>query len=144
MSLRRLTLFYENTHRGELSSLALAHVGDAVFELLVRTRLCEQELTADHLHRRTVELVCASAQAAAARAVADVLREDEREIFRRARNTKAHRVPHGATAADYQLATALEALFGSLYLDGQSERLWDLFNTCWPYLPASGDRKATV
>ena len=68
MSDNRLTFPYENIHRGELSSLALAHVGDAVFELFVRTRLCAHELTAERLHRRTVELVCASAQAAAARA----------------------------------------------------------------------------
>lgn len=83
-----LTFFYENSHRGELSSLALAHVGDAVFELLVRTRLCEHELTAERLHRRTVELVCAPAQAAAARAIMDALTEEELDVFRRARNAK--------------------------------------------------------
>ena len=126
MSDNRLTVPYENIHRGELSSLALAHVGDAVFELFVRTRLCAHELTAERLHRRTVELVCASAQAAAARAVMDSLAEEELDIFRRARN-----------AADYNLATALEALFGSLYLDGRSERLEELFNLCWAHLPGA-------
>ncbi len=142
MSDSRLTVLYENTHRGELSSLALAHVGDAVFELLVRTRLCGRELTAERLHRRTVELVCAPSQAAAARAVMDRLTGPEQEIFRRARNTKSHRVPHGATAADYALATALEALFGSLYLDGQSERVRELFNMCWAHLPGAADPPA--
>ena len=137
MNSSRLTVFYEDTHRGELSSLALAHVGDAVFELLVRTRLCEHELTAERLHRRTVELVCASSQAAAARAILDSLTESEQEAFRRARNTKSHRIPHGATAADYALATALEALFGSLYLDGQGERVTALFNMCWAHLPGT-------
>jgi ribonuclease-3 family protein len=84
-----------------------------------------------------VELVCASAQARAARAVLDSLTEREQEIFRRARNTKSHRVPHGATAADYALATALEALFGSLYLDGEGERVTEVFNMCWPHLTES-------
>lgn len=142
MSDSHLTLLYENTHRGELSSLALAHVGDAVFELLVRTRLCGQELTAERLHHRTVELVRASAQAAAARAIMDSLTEREQEVFRRARNTKSHRVPHGATAADYNLATALEALFGSLYLDGQGERVSELFNKCWAHLPGAAGPQA--
>ncbi len=136
-----LTFFYENSHRGELSSLALAHVGDAVFELLVRTRLCEHELTAERLHRRTVELVCAPAQAAAARAIMDALTEEELDVFRRARNAKPHRVPHGATAADYSLATALEALFGSLYLDGQGDRVKALFNMCWAHLPGVATRQ---
>lgn len=144
MSDSRLTLLYENTHRGELSSLALAHVGDAVFELLVRTRLCGQALTAERLHRRTVELVCAPAQAAAARAIMDSLTKQEQEVFRRARNTKSHRVPHHATAADYNLATALEALFGSLYLDGQSERVNELFNMCWEHLPGVEGPQAKV
>ena len=139
MSENRLILPYETAHRGELSSLALAHVGDAVFELLVRTRLCQEELTAERLHRRTVELVCAPAQARAARAIQADLTEEETEIFRRARNTHTHRVPHGATAADYSLATALEALFGSLYLDGRGERLQTVFNLCWPHLPEGAD-----
>lgn len=140
MSEKLLTFPYDTALRGELSSLALAHVGDAVFELLVRTRLCQEELTAERLHHRTVELVCASAQARAARALLPDLTEEEQEIFRRARNTKAHRVPHGTTAADYNLATALEALFGSLYLDGQGDRLRTLFNTCWAYLPEEDAR----
>lgn len=144
MSDSRLTILYDSVHRGELSSLALAHIGDAVFELLVRTRLCGQALTADRLHRRTVELVRAPAQAAAARAILEKLTEEELDIFRRARNTKSHRIPHGATAADYNLATALEALFGSLYLDGNSERVNELFNMCWAHLPGAAGPQAKV
>lgn len=135
MSKHCLSLTYEANNQGELSSLALAHVGDAVFELLVRTRLSEHILTAEKLHRHTIELVCAAAQAAAARAVAESLTPAEQDVFRRARNRKPHRVPHGATAEDYSLATALEALFGSLYLDGNNERVEELFNMCWAHLP---------
>ena len=142
MSERQLTIPYDATHRGELSSLGLAHVGDAVFELLVRTRLCQQELTAERLHKRTVELVRASSQAAAARGIQETLTPQEQDVFRRARNTKAHRVPRGATPGDYALATALEALFGSLYLDGQGDRVAELFNLCWEHLPVAADHPA--
>ena len=140
--MRELSLHvsYDDSQSGELSSLALAHVGDAVYELLVRTRLSEHILTAERLHRRTVELVCASAQAVAARGIADALTPSEQEVFRRARNTKAHRVPHGATAADYNLATALEALFGWLYLAGETARVEELFNRCWQALTDTENR----
>ena len=144
MSESQLTFLYENNHRGEMSSLALAHVGDAVFELLVRTRLCQHELTAERLHKKTVELVRASSQAAAARGIQDALTPQEQDVFRRARNTKAHRVPHGATPGDYALATALEALFGSLYLDGRGDRVAELFNLCWTHLPVSADHPAQM
>jgi ribonuclease-3 family protein len=128
---RALTLYYDDRHRGELSSLALAHVGDAVFELLVRTALCADELTAERLHRRTIELVCAPAQARAASAIADKLSDEEQTVFRRARNAKSHRVPHGCTPGEYALSTALEALFGSLYLGGKAARVEELFEMCW-------------
>ena len=144
MSESLLTIPYESNLRGELSSLALAHVGDAVFELLVRTRLSQHELTAERLHKRTVELVRASSQAAAARGIQDALTPQEQDVFRRARNTKAHRVPHGASPGDYALATALEALFGSLYLDGQGDRVGELFNLCWAHLPVEAGRPAQI
>ena len=121
----------EKTAPYGMSSLALAHVGDAVYELMVRTRLCAVLRTAGQLHRETVRLVCAPAQANAAQAVIPLLSEDEHAVFMRARNSHTHHVPQGATGAQYQLATALEALFGYLYLNGENERIERLFTVCW-------------
>ena len=114
-----------------MSSLALAHVGDAVYELMVRARLCQMQRTAAKLHAATVRLVCAPAQAGAAQQILPDLTEKEREIFMRARNAQPHHVPHGASGAQYALATALEALFGYLYLSGEHARAEALFNICW-------------
>lgn len=130
-----MDLDYNPENRGNLSSLALAHVGDAVYELLIRTKICEKNLTNSEMHRHTVRLVCAPAQAQAARALYDSLTEEEQAIFRRARNTKVHRVPQGCTQGEYCLATALEALFGSLYLDGRHERIHEIFSIVWENLP---------
>ena len=130
----------EKTAPYGMSSLALAHVGDAVYELLVRARLCQSERTAGRLHASTVRLVCAQAQAAAAQEIQPLLTEKEAEVFRHARNTQPHHIPHGATAAQYALATALEAVFGHLYLCGDSERIEALFSICWTALQAQEDR----
>lgn len=111
-----------------MSSIALAHLGDAVYELLVRTYLClHGKATGKGLHRATVELVRAPKQAEFADRLEPVLTEEERAVFRRGRNANVHSIPHGATHAEYQKATALEALFGWLYLSGQKERANGLF-----------------
>lgn len=111
-----------------ISSLGLAHVGDAVYELMVRTHLALSGRETNHsLHRATVRLVAAPAQAAAAERVLPSLTEAEAEVYRRGRNAKVHAVPKGATLAQYHAATALEALFGYLWLRGRRERLNELF-----------------
>ena len=109
---------------GALSTLALAHVGDAVYELLVRSALCAQGVPrADVLHQRTVAYVSAPAQAAAAGRILPLLTEQEEEVFRRGRNAHVRSVPKGATTGEYHAATGLEALFGWLYLGGRHDRL---------------------
>lgn len=111
-----------------MSSLALAHVGDAVYELMVRTELCLRgKSTAGSLHRETVRHVAAPAQARAAKRLLPLLSEPEREVYRRARNAKVNSVPQNASLGDYHAATALEALFGWLYLHGETRRLEELF-----------------
>lgn len=112
-----------------MSSIALAHVGDAVYELLVRSDLCcHGKATGKGLHRATVELVCAGRQAALSRVIVPLLTPEEADVFRRGRNANIHSVPHNASVSDYRYATALEALFGWLWLQGKKERLLSLFD----------------
>ena len=111
-----------------ISSIGLAHLGDAVFELLVRTHLCVQgKETGKGLHRATVALVCAQRQAKFADALLPALTEEELAVFKRGRNANVHSIPHSADRAEYQKATALEALFGYLYLNDRRERINELF-----------------
>lgn len=115
-----------------MSALALAHIGDGVFELLVRTRLCLLGGTTNsRLHRQTVCLVQAAAQAEFAEKLLPLLREEEQDFYRRGRNAHAHGVPKSVTPVQYAKATGLEALFGALYLLGQKERLQELFAALW-------------
>ncbi|HIX10348.1 MAG TPA: ribonuclease III [Candidatus Agathobaculum pullistercoris] len=111
-----------------MSSLALAHVGDAVYEILVRSYLaCGGTQTAKNLHSRTVALVRASAQAEAVQRILPLLDEAEQEVFRHGRNAKPKTVPKSSSVAEYAYATALEALFGWLYLKQRYGRINELF-----------------
>ncbi len=112
-----------------ISSIGLAHMGDAVYELMVRAYLCVHgKATGKGLHRATVALVCAAKQAELSERILPLLTEAEQEVFRRGRNANVHTVPHSVDRATYQTATAVEALFGYLYLHGERERLNELFD----------------
>lgn len=112
-----------------MSALALAHIGDAVFELLVRTSLCLDGGTTNHrLHRETVSRVCAPAQAVLAERLAPLLSEEEKALYRRGKNSHPHAIPKNATSAQYARATGLETLFGALWLLGRQARINELFN----------------
>jgi len=111
-----------------LSSLGLAHLGDSVFEVMVRSWLCLQgKAKVNDLHRATVKYVAAPAQAERFERIAPILTEEEHDVFRRGRNTAPHSVPKAASRGQYQTATGLEALFGWLYLQGRTGRLNELF-----------------
>ena len=111
-----------------MSSLGLAYLGDAVYEVMVRSWLClHGKAKAKDLHRATVKYVAAPAQAAAMERIRPMLTPEEEEVFRRGRNTAPHSVPKAASRGEYQTATGLEALFGWLYLQGQTQRLNELF-----------------
>ena len=113
----------------KLSMLALAHVGDGVYELLFRTKLClEGHSNVNNLHKLTVANVNAVAQAKAVEKILSFLDEDELAVYKRGRNTKVNSVPHNANLGQYHAATGLEALFGWLYLLGRRERITELFN----------------
>lgn len=124
--------------RRAMSSLALAHVGDGVYELMVRSMLAHSgQLTHGGLHKATVGYVSAKAQAKAAAHILPDLSGEELAVYKRARNTRAHTNPSGCTAAEYHAATALEALFGWLWLAGETERLEELFKQCLEGIHAS-------
>ena len=111
-----------------LNPLQLAYIGDAVWELLVRSRLIYQGRSARHVHKDAVKCVNAGAQAEAFRRIEPLLTEQEADVARRGRNAHAHHAaPKNQDAADYRAATALEALIGYLYLTGQEERLLTLY-----------------
>ena len=112
----------------EYSSLALAHIGDAVFEVLVRlTVLTDGNAPVNKLHKKARDIVNAKAQAEMYYRIKDVLTEEEEGVFRRGRNTKSFTVPKNADLMDYRHATGLEALFGYLYLKGEKVRMVELF-----------------
>ena len=112
-----------------MSSLGLAHLGDGVFELMVRTWLClHGKAKVKDLHRAAVAYVAAPAQAAAVEGLLPLLTPEEADVYRRGRNTAPHSVPRAATRAQYQSATGLETLFGWLYLQGRTERLNELLD----------------
>lgn len=111
-----------------ITNLGLAHVGDGVYELLVRSYLCLRgDVTVKRLHKDTVELVKAPAQAALVEKILPVLTEEEQAYYRRGKNSHTHAAPKSASPKEYAKATGLEALFGALYLLGRRERLNQLF-----------------
>ncbi len=110
------------------SNLSLAHIGDGVYELLCRSYLCVQgKHTVASLHRETVQLVKAPAQAKFIEKILPQLSDEELAFYRRGKNAHVHAVPKGATPAEYAKATGLETLFGALYLSGQTARINQLF-----------------
>ena len=110
-----------------LSPLPLAFVGDGVYELLVREYLAAQgNCPVKKLHARKVELVRCQAQAQALEKIWPQLTPEEREVAQRGHNAHVGHVPKNAALADYHGATALEALFGYLYLSGDMTRLREL------------------
>ena len=112
----------------EALSRRLAHIGDGVYELMVRSYLiCEGKTTASNLHKSTVGYVSAPAQAKFIERVMDMLTEEELAVYKRGRNTRVNSVPKNANRAQYHAATGLESLFGWLYLRGEHARLGELF-----------------
>ena len=111
-----------------ISSIGLAHLGDAVYELLVRSWLCAHgKATGKGLHRAAVELVRATAQAGRAEKILPLLTQEETAVYKRGRNAHVHTIPRSASRSDYLKATALECLLGWLYLRGERGRINQLF-----------------
>lgn len=114
-----------------LSPSVLAFVGDAVYTLYVRTALSSVNRPSGELHRLSVKLVNAAAQADGFAVIEPELTEKELAVFKRGRNFHTSSTPKHATNAQYHTATGLEALFGYLYLSGNTERADHLFGCIW-------------
>ena len=111
-----------------ISNLGLAHIGDGVYELMCRSYLCAKGgHTVKNLHRDSVALVKAPAQAKFAEKLLPHLTEEEQSYYRRGKNAHSHAAPKSATPQEYAKATGLETLFGALYLAGETDRLNELF-----------------
>ena len=109
------------------SPLTLAYIGDAAYELIIRTYLVDRgNGRPNQFHRKASNMVKASAQAAMAEALLPSLTEEEEEIYRRGRNAKSVTMAKNATMSDYRKATGFEALMGYLYLKGEQKRMVDL------------------
>ncbi|MCD8039264.1 MAG: ribonuclease III [Lachnospiraceae bacterium] len=106
------------------SPLTLAYIGDAVYEIIIRTLIVERgQRSVEALHKQTTRLVCAQAQSKLVMAVYERLSGEEQDIYRRGKNTKLHSTAKNAALADYKRATGLEALCGFLFLEGKTQRL---------------------
>jgi len=111
----------------QLPPLVLAHLGDAVYELYIRSRLLVKSRTTAHkMHLESVRYVKAQAQAQALQVIQPLLNEEEQRVVRRGRNAKSGHVPKNASVIDYRRSSAFEALVGYLYLKGQDTRLEEL------------------
>ena len=116
----------------QYSPLALAFLGDSVYEILVREYLVrEANRPAAKLHEQKIQLVCAAFQAQAIDRLLPLLTEEETAVYKRGRNAN-NTVPRHTSAQDYHKATGLEALFGSLHLLGEQARLEELFAAIFP------------
>jgi ribonuclease-3 family protein len=121
-------LHFEPKEVNTISNLGLAHVGDAVYELMCRSYLCcKGDKTVKNLHKDSVAMVKAPTQAKYAEKLLPHLTEQEHDWFRRGKNAHSHAAPKSATPQEYAKATGLESLFGALYLSGQTQRLNELF-----------------
>ena len=110
-----------------LNPLQMAYVGDTVHDLYVRSMLLSRGMAVGRMHRQAVRMVSAGAQARMLERIEPELTQEEADIARRGRNSQAkHAAPRHADPADYAHATALEALWGYLYLSGQTARLDEL------------------
>lgn len=121
-------LIDKSVKTSSLSPLTLAFIGDTVFDLLVRSELvCEANRPVNALHKSASKKVCAAAQAEGIKKILPLLTEEEEAVFKRGRNSHTGGIPKNASSADYHYATGLESLFGWLYLNGQSERIMELY-----------------
>jgi len=120
------------------SPLALAFVGDGVYETFIRTKvLLKANTSANKLHKEAVRYVRAEAQSMVVRELMSTLTEEEDSVFKRGRNAHSATTPKHASVTDYRYATGFEALLGYLYLTGQEERLTLIMEQAYEVISAA-------
>ena len=124
-------MIFNFEHNALPGSLELAYLGDCLYDLYVREHLIAKGGRVRAMHREAISLVCAHAQSEALARIADALTDDERDVVRRARNTRQS-PPKNADPGEYHHATALEALVGWLYVTGQRERMNEILKMALP------------
>jgi ribonuclease-3 family protein len=114
----------------QLNPLVLAFIGDAIYEVFIRTQLVDnnRSLSVHKLHVKAISYVKAHAQSKFMKIMESQLTEEENNIFKRGRNAKSGTIPKNADVQEYKMATGFEALMGFLYITEQTERLNYLFN----------------
>lgn len=129
-SVVRQTFSLESQDIKSYSPLTLAYLGDAVYELVIRTMLVEKaNMQVNKLHQKASSHVKASAQKEMIFAVLELLTEEEMSVYKRGRNAKSFTSAKNATVGDYRIATGFEALIGYLYLCGKMDRILELVRT---------------
>lgn len=111
------------------SALTLAYIGDCIYDLVIRTAVVfRSNKSVSDLHKKTTKFVQAQTQAAMIQGLLDneVLTEEERNVYKRGRNTKSNTCAKNASIVAYRKATGLEAVFGYLYITGRMERILEL------------------
>lgn len=117
-------------HASQYSPLVLAYIGDAVYELVIRSCIVsEANMQVNKMHKKTTQFVKAEAQAKMIMAMESVLTPQEHAIYKRGRNAKAATMAKNASMKDYRMATGFEALIGYLYLNREFSRMMELIET---------------
>ena len=120
-------LHLKHVEAGEYSPLALAYIGDAVYELAIRTLVMNRgNMQVNKMHKKSASLVKAETQANLAKLLMDDLTPEESAVYRRGRNARSATMAKHATMIDYRMATGFEALMGYLYLTEQFDRMAEL------------------
>lgn len=125
-----------------LPALTLAYIGDGVYELAIRRYLLTKGLRkAEEMHRTAVGYVKATFQSRFYRELAETLPEAELAVLKRGRNAKSGHQPKSSGVAEYHNATGVEAVFGALWLAGETERLEALFQQLYAFIEREGEAK---
>lgn len=112
--------------------LALAYIGDTVYDLFIRTKVLEQgNRHVTQMHKTAVSYVNAHSQCVSIRAIENILTEEELRVLKWGRNAKSNTVPKNADVGDYRMATGFETLLGFLYLSDKADRLETIMNAAY-------------